>query len=908
MLVGREPQIAALAELSGRARSGAQIALIVGDEGAGKTVLAETVLVDAPRVARVELTAADQSIPLSAVGLLLSALGRSPSQDAPVALLQAIGDAGPLVVLIDDAHWLDDRSQGVLWQVIRQVDELPVLVVATATTEQNWFLGSLSRLARRPERGAVIALGPLATADIGDYLQQRLGVRLDMATLRQVQAATGGYPMFLVAFADSLVGHGWRAKGVAQAIDALPALTRDGGLAARLAATLDTLSAPDRASVVALALGGELSDGQLGRVLDLQGYDQGSLAELVRNGLVEVTSSGSVRLRHAIMARVIASDASHAEKLAAHRALAVVVPGLPGLVHRVEAADLLAADDLIADLTEQFALASERGDFAFAFELSGTAARLRPEFLLDGALAAARAGRVDLMARQSQRYSELPASQGRTAIACLLSLEEGDFADALRLFAQIEVPGVRDVRELLLVSHALLALCAVIVLHGAYELSPPTITLVRDALRATPAVALSLDGMQASLHATMLDAWLGLLGAGPQEHRTQIQRLTQLRASLGDSPADALASVIIRHLIGSLRVIVGELRLAEAELSADRSEPDVKVELVTGLRLAQLRFWNGDWDEAYSLADASLRRAMSEQVSLRGLQAFAMAALVPLARGEVELAENLLAMDDPANTTSIGAAAAGVTRVWGAVSSGGHDRLVADVLDGIWATGAADWVAGLPMVVLRVRAHAALGELDAARRALAVLAREGWNRDVADYLRAHGSALIAGAEGDVAEASGQFGLARAALVRQLDDNPRGGLRLFAAVLAEDAMTLGVAHPEAWDPAAFADVDEAVRLLGQCGATAWRDRLADLASRLRVEVSRPDDASRLLGQLTTREREIALLVGAGLTNRQIAQRLFITVRTAEYHVFNALQKLGMRSRVQLRRALGEASGG
>ena len=51
-------------------------------------------------------------------------------------------------------------------------------------------------------------------------------------------------------------------------------------------------------------------------------------------------------------------------------------------------------------------------------------------------------------------------------------------------------------------------------------------------------------------------------------------------------------------------------------------------------------------------------------------------------------------------------------------------------------------------------------------------------------------------------------------------------------------------------------------------------------------------------LTRREREIAVLVATGPTNREIAGKLFLSVRTVEVHVDHALTKLGLRTRTQL----------
>ena len=54
----------------------------------------------------------------------------------------------------------------------------------------------------------------------------------------------------------------------------------------------------------------------------------------------------------------------------------------------------------------------------------------------------------------------------------------------------------------------------------------------------------------------------------------------------------------------------------------------------------------------------------------------------------------------------------------------------------------------------------------------------------------------------------------------------------------------------------------------------------------------------MASLTRREREIAALVATGLTNREIAGQLYLSVRTVEVHVDHILSKLGFRTRTQL----------
>ena len=59
-----------------------------------------------------------------------------------------------------------------------------------------------------------------------------------------------------------------------------------------------------------------------------------------------------------------------------------------------------------------------------------------------------------------------------------------------------------------------------------------------------------------------------------------------------------------------------------------------------------------------------------------------------------------------------------------------------------------------------------------------------------------------------------------------------------------------------------------------------------------------------GELTRREREVASLVGQGLTNRQIASEFMVSERTVDNHVANILKKLGLRSRAEVADRMGE----
>ncbi|SDO58421.1 regulatory protein, luxR family [Microbacterium sp. ru370.1] len=83
---------------------------------------------------------------------------------------------------------------------------------------------------------------------------------------------------------------------------------------------------------------------------------------------------------------------------------------------------------------------------------------------------------------------------------------------------------------------------------------------------------------------------------------------------------------------------------------------------------------------------------------------------------------------------------------------------------------------------------------------------------------------------------------------------------------------------------------------------WSTTPAEIAAQSDTPTAAPPPAPR--EELTSREREVALLANDGLTNRQIAARLFLSIRTVESHVYQARLKLGAASRRDLARMVAE----
>jgi DNA-binding CsgD family transcriptional regulator len=149
-------------------------------------------------------------------------------------------------------------------------------------------------------------------------------------------------------------------------------------------------------------------------------------------------------------------------------------------------------------------------------------------------------------------------------------------------------------------------------------------------------------------------------------------------------------------------------------------------------------------------------------------------------------------------------------------------------------------------------------------------------------VRAHVAGLLLAAEGRHAEACAAF---RVVLV---DPDPSLAVPVRATLRT------------AWASALLADGDRAGALREARHARdvelakwpGWRRDRADALLR------RLEGAPRIDGTLTAREREVALLIAEGLTNGQLADRLYISPKTAAVHVSNILTKLGLSGRAEV----------
>jgi DNA-binding CsgD family transcriptional regulator/predicted negative regulator of RcsB-dependent stress response len=285
----------------------------------------------------------------------------------------------------------------------------------------------------------------------------------------------------------------------------------------------------------------------------------------------------------------------------------------------------------------------------------------------------------------------------------------------------------------------------------------------------------------------------------------------------------------------------------------------------------------GHWDRA----DAELRAAldMAEDAG-PGPRAEAAARLAELRvrQGRFEEAEALLAQFDGAAGVPLPAAAVSLAR--------GEAGTAAAILERHRAELGHRHIELATTLGLLVDAYLAIGNLDSATAAADQLTH------VADQSgRPHAVALAALARAHVSTADGRSAEAAAEL--------ETALRAFTELdrpLDAACARLDLAHALATDnlELAVAEARRALTGFEQLGATRDADRAAAFLRGLGApaRVGRKN-----VGTLTRREQEVLHLVGRGLTNPEIATRLYISRKTAAHHVSSILAKLGLRNRAE-----------
>jgi DNA-binding NarL/FixJ family response regulator len=288
----------------------------------------------------------------------------------------------------------------------------------------------------------------------------------------------------------------------------------------------------------------------------------------------------------------------------------------------------------------------------------------------------------------------------------------------------------------------------------------------------------------------------------------------------------------------------------------------------------------GRWDEAERELLAAIRMAEGAGPASHA-EALARLADLRLRQGRLEEAEELLPEGAGGRTAARTAARLRLARGEPSVAAGLLERALED--DGRPAAHGERHLRAAAALETLVAARLALGDLDAAEAAAARLAED------AGAGQGQMAALAAQAAARVAAAAGHLEEARRLLGQALELFARADLPHETALARlELARALAGTNPEL----AVAEARSALATFEELGAGGD----VDAADALLRSLGAPGRTGpKRVGVLTRREQEVLRLVGLGLSNPEIAQRLFISRKTAAHHVSNVLAKLGVRNR-------------
>jgi predicted ATPase/DNA-binding SARP family transcriptional activator/DNA-binding CsgD family transcriptional regulator/Tfp pilus assembly protein PilF len=416
-----------------------------------------------------------------------------------------------------------------------------------------------------------------------------------------------------------------------------------------------------------------------------------------------------------------------------------------------------------------------------------------------------------------------------------------------------------------------------------------------DNLRA--ALSWAFKGGQAELGLRLAGA-LRLFWVG-RSHYSEGRRWYEEGLKRGDS---ASQSVRANALVGAgfFMASLGDLELAieplEESLALYRQVGDRRG--ATCLRLlGTIMFELGNWERAEALLEEGLVLAR-ESGSIRDTcNALSTLAYMAACRGDLErakaLGEESLAVAREAGDTTAASLASNYLAVT-AMLGGDYERAQAQFEATLETTritgnrkGQATALNNLGLVALCRGAYARAAKLSSESLRLSEESLDHqlvtWSLDAL--------AAVWGQQGHVGRAARLWGAAE--VLREASDfsQPPDDKRVLEPFLEAARSRLDeAAFQAAWEEGRAMTEEQAI------GYALSEEPERDAPTLVPVPEQQPLDP-RTQG-LTAREQEVALLVGRGLTNRQIAQELSISEHTAASHVGKILKKLGLRSRTQI----------
>lgn len=900
-MVGRTSELNALRAVLADADHWGSALLLQGDPGVGKTVLLDAVAAraraDGLRVLRLIGVESEQELAFSVLHQLLhplfhhlgelrsfqsgvleqalsvregSAPGRLAISAAALALIQAASGERPLLVVVDDVHWIDRSSAEVLTFLTRRLSGCRAAFIMAARGEGNGFLDATGL--------GVLDVGPLPPADALTLLENSHPGLAEPARRRLLEEAEGN-PLALLELPGQLTAA--QRDGVESLPVNLPLSSR---LESVYADRIRALALPERFALLLAALDGQrpgnLRDIRAAAAQAGPGWDDSLLEVSERVRLVRVDHlAEQVVFRHPLVRSCVVHMSPGGRRRAAHSMLAEVMKADPDrrAWHLARASD--GPDEPVAvELTEAAERALARGGAAEAAAAFRRAAELSQDPAartgrLDKAAFAAGIGGLLETARELAGANTVETLRGTAAAAYVLFHREGDVDAVFRILLPVmeaALESTASAEDADAFDDAFYVLLNAAVWGGRAELWPAVYRLLG---RVSEAARMCFDAV-ADPARTAHDVRQRLDRAtAALSPATPSWRVTWLIYTAMYLDCFTFYDSVWRDLVG--QSAYDSLRFAQVARAHDA-------------------FMLGDWDKMLAVGSLNIADATDHEYNLLHMVFTYGLAMVASGRGDEEAlrkyCEAITTWAEPRGMHLL-LSTVNETRARAAVGRG-------DFEEAFLLTSALTPPGELPPHFphfARVFLDLVESAMRTGRAAEARAHVETGRQERIDAISPHHALILAAGAAITApdEEAGEFYEAALAV-------PDASLWTY------DYARIRLMYGE-WlrrrqeYTAARVHLSAALELFEQhLKAPPWARRARNELRAAGVGVGLPQGEGMV--PMSAQERRIAELAASGLSNKQIGEQLNISPRTAGAHLYRVFPKLGVTSRAALRDAL------